>query len=499
MERPGLTLRAGRLSARFDRGALRWLCLGDHEVLRGIYPAVRGPAWRTVVPRLDGLRIEQDEDGFHAKYRAVYEDGPLRFVAEVTMEARGAGPWSMSFDGRAESSFLKNRIGLCVLHPLEGCAGRPVEIEHGDSRLTRGLFPAAVSPHQPFLDIRAIRHAVGSRERLEVRCAGEWFEMEDHRNWSDASFKTYSTPLARPFPARLEAGETVHHEVAVRLLDSPADGPNGARREETGLLPLPSPDPMAAPSRANDGLRVGLDLGALPHAPTEEERSRLRALRLDHLRVELGRESAWDETLARAAALTRDGGTRLEVAALVGEEGGLEHLAQAASGLPIDLFLVFRPDTRRSDPALLQRAREVLGPAVPGARVGGGADHWFAELNRHREAASGAEVVAFELCPQVHARDTATILENLASLQDMAATAASFAGRSALWLSPVTLGPRDEPADRRLQGELGGEWVGRLLAAAAEAGFSGLTLRPALGPGGLASSDSPAYRVLLGR
>ena len=58
-----------------------------------------------------------------------------------------------------------------------------------------------MSPHQPFLDIRAIRHEIAPGRALEVRFEGEWFEMEDQRNWSDASFKTYSTPLSRALPA----------------------------------------------------------------------------------------------------------------------------------------------------------------------------------------------------------------------------------------------------------------------------------------------------------
>jgi hypothetical protein len=29
---------------------------------------------------------------------------------------------------------------------------------------------------------------------------GDAWEMEDHRNWLDASFKTYVRPLALPYP-----------------------------------------------------------------------------------------------------------------------------------------------------------------------------------------------------------------------------------------------------------------------------------------------------------
>ncbi len=44
---------------------------------------------------------------------------------------------------------------------------------------------------------------------------GDTFEMEDQRNWSDASYKTYVRPLARPWPYTLPKGVKV--EQAVRL------------------------------------------------------------------------------------------------------------------------------------------------------------------------------------------------------------------------------------------------------------------------------------------
>ena len=34
---------------------------------------------------------------------------------------------------------------------------------------------------------------------------GDIFEMEDQRNWTDASYKIYSTPLRLPFPCRCAA------------------------------------------------------------------------------------------------------------------------------------------------------------------------------------------------------------------------------------------------------------------------------------------------------
>jgi hypothetical protein len=475
----GFRLRAGPLTAVLDRGELRWIRLGDREVLRGIYGAVRAPEWVTVPPRLSALRVEAGEEAFGVCFEARHEDGALRFAWTGRIEGDRDGTLRYVFDGRAETTFLKNRVGLCVLHPSEVCAGRPCLVEHGDGRTTRGVFPFEVSPHQPFLDIRAIRHAVVPGRGLEVRFDGEWFEMEDHRNWSDASFKTYSTPVDRPFPARLEAGTPVRHEVTVRLVPGEVEGPGA--------------EPPATVARLAR-LRVGLSLGG--QVPSSGEVESLRALRLDHLRVDLSLDEAgWPEALARGAEAAGACGLGLETAAVVPDaaEEPLGRLAEACAKLapPVATFLLFRRATGRSDPELLEAGRRGPGAAVPGSRVGGGAAGWFAELNRNRRAASGADVVAFELSPQLHARDEATILENLASLRDMARTARGFAEGAELGLSPVTLAPRREAPDPRLVGDFGGEWMRGLLRAAREAGFASLTLAPALGPGGVVQAGAP--------
>ena len=60
-------LRAGPLALAFDRGELRWLRLGDREVLRGIYAAVRAPDWSTVPGALENLLVESSADGFSVR------------------------------------------------------------------------------------------------------------------------------------------------------------------------------------------------------------------------------------------------------------------------------------------------------------------------------------------------------------------------------------------------------------------------------------------------
>ena len=53
--------------------------------------------------------------------------------------------------------------------------------------------------------------------KAEVRFEGDTFETEDHRNWTDASFKTYVRPLALPWPYVLPKGETFTQSVTLTL------------------------------------------------------------------------------------------------------------------------------------------------------------------------------------------------------------------------------------------------------------------------------------------
>src|SRR5262249_38038947 len=98
-------------------------------------------------------------------------------------------------------------------------------VEHSDGAVERASFPALIDPWQPFKDIQSIEHDLtlespeSPGSQLTVRCAfaGDVFEMEDQRNWSDASFKTYSRPLEWPWPYTLEAGATVEQAVTLSV------------------------------------------------------------------------------------------------------------------------------------------------------------------------------------------------------------------------------------------------------------------------------------------
>src|SRR6185437_7868534 len=92
----------------------------------------------------------------------------------------------------------------------------PLGIIHLDGSVTSSRFPLLISPEQVAAGIAGLRYCVNGID-TEITFQGEVFEMEDQRNWSDASFKTYCRPLSLPIPYRLNAGEIRRQEIHVRI------------------------------------------------------------------------------------------------------------------------------------------------------------------------------------------------------------------------------------------------------------------------------------------
>jgi hypothetical protein len=205
-ERP-VTLTAGRLSADLVNGNLRTIRYDGIEVLRAISYLVRDRDWGTYSPRIEGLAVKQDGDSFSIGYTA-HCDGPdaSRLAIAVRIEA-SENELTFVAEALSPTGFETNRCGFCILHPIVGIAGTPATVEHVDGHIVETRFPDQIEPWQPFMDMRAISHSVTAGVSARCLMEGDTFEMEDQRNWSDASYKTYVRPLALPWPYHVPANE----------------------------------------------------------------------------------------------------------------------------------------------------------------------------------------------------------------------------------------------------------------------------------------------------
>lgn len=516
---PGQVLRAGALEVLFDpaTGSLRYLHAGTHEVLRGIAAPVRGRVWETVPPRITDLEIASGPDGFRVTFEARCRQGDIDFRWRGRIAGRAEGTLEFEFDGEALRDFERNRIGFCVLHGAS-LAGRSCAVEHVDGRTETGRFPASIEGTAPWVDVRAIAHEVAPGMRAEVRMEGDAFEMEDQRNWGDASFKTFCTPLRLPRPVRLARGTRVRQKVTVRLLGRPEVPP-----------PTSSPPWQAPPEvRVEIGAPLAASLPRLGVAWVEpalvpDTLAALRALPLSHLRIDVRLGDPGATTFARAAAAAGMLGLELEAALFVDHDAPAigervrRLLAVAPPGLAIARWLLLPEAGEAVGREVVDALRTTLAGTPHLAAIGTGATDNFTELNRHADVAGCADFPVYATNPQVHASDESSLVETLGMHELMAREAGRLAGHAPV-VSPITLARRwriGEPgapaagapnflpfqADERQASAFCAAWTLGSLAAHVRGGAKACTYFETSGANGLLASDGaphPVHAMLAG-
>ena len=433
-------LRAGPLAMWFDPawGSLRRVRLGDREVLRAIYGAVRDAHWGTVRPVISNVAIERRDEGFSVAFEADCRQGEIDFAWRGTITGQADGTVNFVFEGAARSAFRTNRVGLCVLHPVGECAGQPCVVHKTDGSAEETRFPYYISPEVVFRDVRAISHEVAAGMWAEVRLEGDVFETEDQRNWTDASFKTYSRPLDLPRPYELAPGQAVR-QVATLTLRGQAEASRRSGPVEVAVGGRPA---VQLP-------RIGLAVASHDQPLDPRERNRLKALALSHLRVELRlAEDDWPARLERAARQAEAIGAALEVALFVPEDQpdallrALKTHARKLQPRVAWWFVLPEGERATTPPGLVPLARSYLETEDRQVLFGGGTNRYFTELNRARPPAEELDVVCYSFNPQVHTFDDDSLMETPEGQAWTVRTAQQFAQGRPIAISPITLRPR---------------------------------------------------------
>ena len=430
-------LRAGPLSVTYTDGELRGIRLGDTEILRRVYIVFQDRNWTARPWIITEEEITDTADSFTITYtgRGTFDAEPFTVCTTMTGEPDGTITYSMS--GQASAPFIRNRLGLCVLHPIEGIAGSPCTVEHVSGAIEESSFPLAIAPHQPFTNLRSITHDVVSGVAATVRLTGETFETEDHRNWSDASYKTYCTPISLPFPVTVQAGDLIEQSLELRLSGSTSTPvPQESRPTVITIGPSSSRQPLP---------RIGFQIDTDGHALSIDEIEQLRALTPAHLRIDIdaaspGALDRLEEGLRQARAL----GTRLVAALFVADPADVDQFREHAEvdATDIDHWLIFDPTEKVTSAELISAARTHLGSQ---AVIGAGTNLYFTELNRDRPEPDAVDILNFSINPQVHASDDETIVQNLRTQRAIATNAHDICGSARISVGPITLRPRFNP------------------------------------------------------
>ncbi|MCX7846475.1 MAG: hypothetical protein N2595_00365 [bacterium] len=473
---------------------LRQICYDSTELVHGVYAAVRGPHWETISPHVEKFAVRYSEGATMISFHVVCKALPIWLEWDGKVVASHAGTITFSFDGVARSTFLRNRIGLCVLHP-DTCAGLPCVIEHSDGSVTHTMFPYLISPHQPFLNVRAISYRTKDGVETRIACEGDVFETEDQRNWTDASFKTYCTPLASPSPVRVTEGTRIRQSVTIMVR---------ARDNKRVSRPQKLSDAVVCEITQRPRPRPEIGFGV----PWENAQfndvtcARLQALKPAHLRTELHlSDKNWRKDWTHALNAAQTLATLLEVALVV--PSSLDDLEEFAAEWKDNISLVARCFVLGEGRTVLSRevfsrAADYLRSRIAQALIGAGTNRYFTELNRSRPPLEGVDAITYSCNPQVHTFDNASIAETPAGQAWTVRTARSFCGVLPIFVSPITLRPR--PARHAFEtNEYPPAWADVRQASLFAVGFalSSLTHLAAAGVAGITLFDIVGWNGIM--
>lgn len=440
--------RTGSWSFAQGTGEITTITFAGVPVLRGIQTIARDADWGTLSwlaeePALSGT-------GATSTLRVGLRSSDQSLAGSMVISVEPTH-LCVTCDLVAQRDLMTNRTGLVVLHHPD-LAGQPLTVVHPDGSTSALSFPSSIAPFQPAFDVAGY-HWEHNGHEIELAFEGDVFEMEDQRNWTDASFKTYSRPLSAPFPYRVRAGEHIVNSVRVSVhsaqqehrhrLASSALPRYEVELVEEGEMPLfalgastaPDPQPALPGSVATAPLLVELDLAS----------------------------TNWRAALDRACRTARSLDVRLiasdtdSVTSPYLQEA-ISRLAQCEdAGIAIERIGLFSSTTHGATTALADCLITLRDSAHRSWRMIGGTRAHFTELNReHPSMALNVDEIGFSSTPLFHQESTGQIIDAIA-MQRITARQAVTISRSLpgparpIVVGPITLRPRFNNVATRTQ------------------------------------------------
>lgn len=510
------TLVAGDLSVTLQDGNLRTLRFRGHEVLRAVAFLVRDKDWGTCSAEIAGLKIKDAEQGFSVSYKARFT-APSGAHLDCAITIAGTEKTvTFSADCVSDADFETARAGFVVLHPVIGVAGQPVTVRHGDGRIKHAHWPDRIEPWQPFKEISAITHQAAPGISAVTEFVGDIFEMEDQRNWTDGSYKTYVRPLALPWPYSVPKGEPFSQKVVVEIRAADAAA---TAADASGAITLDLKPTLCRFPEIGVGLRpecLGQERAALGILQTIGARHLIAHFDpgaghgLEALKgyAELAERSDLKVTLEVAVPCKAPLNVEMaELAVLVRE-----------AGLALDTLFVCPGVDRQSTPPgsvwpdcpPLENVYATARNAFPGVRLGGGMMSYFTELNRKRVPGDRIDYISHCTNPIVHAADDLSVMQTFEALRFVVNSTRAIYGEKPYRIGPSTIAMRQNPygsatkdnpsgdripmanVDARHNGQFGAAWTLAYAATVATTGLEVLTLSTLAGPFGLVAGEGEA-------
>lgn len=445
------------VTAVLSGSELRDVRVGGYRALDAIYVAVRDDAWSTIPGRVVETRGRQDDTTTLVTVRILHGAPSPVLSSQISVSA-ASNRLTYRLEGEVLADFTANRIGICLLHPLELIGTSFQASRPGGTLASR--FSRAVTGHPLASGLSGLSYEPGPGAALELELVGEVFEMEDHRNWADSGWKTYCPPVAAGAGRRWSRGDTVAQAITLRAR---AAAPAQARRrpaaqhheDEVHLVVAEIPDAVVP----------AIGLHCVPDNPQAAE----AAAHASFTRVELVEGHQNEEDAAGFLAAAAASGRCVAVSLAYQTPGWLEDTAGIAGRWPaVRRVSAFGASSLVTGPEDAARVRAVLRSVGSSAQVGGGSRLHFAELNRLPHRLTDCDFVSFPVTAQAHHTGDDWIMDGLRSLPVLVEQARDLAGQVPVFVEPLSLRARPspfappdpgDPVDERERGQFGGAWL----------------------------------------
>ena len=319
-------------------------------------------------------------------------------------------------------------------------------IHHSDGQIEETVFPEAISPDQPAFDISALTHEPAPGVSCTVEMEGDAFEMEDQRNWADASFKTYIRPLSKPRPYVIAKGERDRQRITVTT-KAPASA-KAAGADAGAKLTL------GAPAGRMPSMALFLEPDEVPSALAHA--ASVGTAQDVIIRFDADRGHDW-RTLVQAADFANVIGAHLAIEAIFNaldprtEAMRVVDAIRSANVEPGAVLVSPRREFKTRPSDMLPPGESDIGELVDALRtaglkasVGAGTPSFFTEFNRNPPAGD-CDFVFFGVAGNVHAADDLSVMETLSVYPAVVASAGKLCPGKPLWLGPCTIGMRHNP------------------------------------------------------
>jgi hypothetical protein len=447
---PGSTvLRTGQLVLHLEPdGQITGLTLAGQPALDRIYPTVRGPGWTTIPGHPTLEQLTTGHDAFTAHIRHEHRDGPAVFIWTLTLTG-AQGHITITATGHAETDLTAERLGLCLLHPTRH-TGRSFTAT-SRQQTVRSSFTTEITPHRLAHDMTALSLALTDSSTLTLTFHGATFDLEDHRNFSDPGWKTYSPTLDGTHPSHHTAGTELTHRLEIGYECAAATIPAPRRPHLTTM-------PAITFTISPDGALPELAASANWKPDTQDP---------DNLRLAL--RSVWFEwnpaapdALAQAARAAAAQATALDVAILLPTGHRITDLSRnlSAHAPALRHVSLFDAESLTTPPRAAQELREALRSAGLHHPVGGGTLAAYAGLNRAAEELADLDFLSFGLSPQTHHSDDASVMRTTHIQPLMLSQAHRQAPGKPVIVGPITFRRRrDTRPDPRMTTDFYAAWL----------------------------------------